>query len=104
VQVLINTDHSVADFDTLSAHVNAVVGEALNHHREHITRVEVHLGDENGAKAGPDDKRCMMEARLEHWPPIAVTHHADSVESAVSGAARALAKAVDHAIGRTQAH
>lgn len=104
MQVLLNTDHSTADFEALSTHVNAVVGEALNHRRGQITRVEVHVGDENGGKSGPDDKRCMMEARLERRPPIAVTHHADSMESAVSGAARALARAVEHAIGRSQAH
>lgn len=101
MQVLLNSDHSVADFDSLSTHVDAVVSEALMHHRDHITRVEVHLGDENGKKSGPDDKRCMMEARLDHRPPVAVTHHADTVESAVHGAARTLAKAIDKAIGRS---
>jgi hypothetical protein len=101
MQVLLNTDHRVGDFDTLSTHVSAVVGEALMHHRDHITRVEVHLGDENGGKPGPDDKRCMMEARLDGRPPIAVTHHADTVESAVRGGARSLAKAIDRVLGRS---
>jgi Sigma 54 modulation protein / S30EA ribosomal protein len=101
MQVLLNTDHSVTDFDTLNMHVDAVVSEALNRHREHITRVEVHIGDENGKKSGPDDKRCMMEARLDRRPPVAVTHHADSVESAVHGAARSLAKAIEKVVGRS---
>jgi hypothetical protein len=101
MQVLLNTDHPAGDFDTLSTHVTAVVDEALMHHRDHITRVEVHLGDENGAKTSPADKRCMMEARLDGRQPIAVTHHADTVESAVHGAARSLAKAIDGVIGRT---
>jgi hypothetical protein len=104
MQVLLNTDHHVGDFDALSTHVSAVVGEALMHHRDHITRVEVHLGDENGAKSGPDDKRCMMEARLDGRPPVAVTHHADTVESAVRGAVRSLAKAIEHALGRSSGH
>ena len=104
MQVLLNSDHSVADFAAMSTHVSAVVDEALNHFRDHVTRVEVHLGDENGKKPGPDDKRCMMEARLDHRKPIAVTHHADTVESAVHGAAQSLAKAIDRAIGRAQAH
>jgi len=101
MQVLLNTDQSVADFDMLSNHVDAVVSEALNHHRHLITRVEVHLGDENGKKSGADDKRCTMEARLDRRPPVAVTHHADTVKSAVRGAARSLAKAVEHVIGRS---
>ena len=101
MQVLLNSDHSVADFAAMSTHVDAVVGEALNHLRDHITRVEVHVGDENGKKPGPDDKRCMMEARLGNRKPIAVTHHADTIESAVHGAARRLAKALDKVIGRS---
>jgi hypothetical protein len=101
MQVLLNTDHPVEDFDTLSKHVSAVVDEALLHHHDRISRVEVHLGDENGSKTGPDDKRCMMEARLDGRPPIAVTHHADTVDAAVHGAARSLAKAIEHVLGRS---
>ena len=101
MQVILNTDHSAGDFNTLSTHVTAIVDEALMHHRDRITRVEVHIGDENGEKSSPGDKRCMMEARMDGHQPIAVTHHADTVESAVHGAARSLAKAIDGVIGRT---
>jgi hypothetical protein len=101
MQVLLNTDHSVADFASLFTHVDAAVRQALDHHRDRITRVEVHVGDENGAKAGPDDKRCTMEARREGRLPIAVTHHADTIESAVNGAARNMDRAIDSAIGRS---
>jgi hypothetical protein len=100
MQVILNTDHPAGDFDSLSTHVSAVVDETLIHYRDRITRVEVHLGDENGAKAGPGDKRCMMEARVDGRPPIAVTHHADTVEAAVHGAARSLAKAIESVLGR----
>ncbi len=102
MQVILNTDHPAGDFDSLSTHVTAVVDEALVHHHNHITRVEVHLGDENGPKTSPGDKRCMMEARVDGRPPIAVTHHADTVESAVHGAARSLAKAIEGVLGRAR--
>jgi hypothetical protein len=101
VQVLINTDHAVSDYEALNAQVQDVVSTALRHFSDHITRVEVHLGDENGAKSGPDDKRCMMEARFEGRKPLVVTHHAGTVESAVHGAAVALAKLLNRALGRT---
>jgi hypothetical protein len=100
MQVLLNSDHSAGNFASLSTHVTAVVDEALVHHHDHITRVEVHLGDENGDKPGPGDKRCMMEARLDGRQPIAVTHHADTIESALHGAARSLAKAIEGVLGR----
>ena len=103
MQVLLNSDHAVADFSTLSMHVDAVVNETLMHHRHHITRVEVHIGDENGKKSGPDDKRCTMEARLDRRPPVAVTHRANTIDSAIHGAARTLAKAIEHVLGRSRA-
>ena len=100
MNVILNTDQPADNFDALSTHVTAVVSEALMHYRDHITRVEVHLGDENGAKPGPGDKRCMMKARVDGRSPIAVTHHAETVDAAVHGAARSLAKAIESVIGR----
>jgi hypothetical protein len=45
----------------------------------------VHLGDENGHKRGGNDKRCMMDARLDGRPPIAVTQQAPPLDQAVDG-------------------
>jgi hypothetical protein len=65
-----------------------------------VHRVEVHVSDENGRKPGPLDKRCMMEARLDGHPPMAVTHHAATVSEAVDGAADKLRHAVDNMLSR----
>jgi hypothetical protein len=54
------------------------------------------LGDENGAKGGQDDKRCMMEARVEKRHPIAVTHHAATLDEAIAGAAGKLRRSLQH--------
>lgn len=101
MKVLIHADPSVGDYDTVTSRVSDVVTGALKHVSDRITRVEVHLGDENGAKGGADDKRCMMEARLEGRQPVAVTHHADTVDAAVHGAAGNLAKVIDGVLGRS---
>ena len=51
--------------DELVQLVEAVVRGALDRFSEQITRVEVHLSDENSDKKfGTDDKRCLLEARL----------------------------------------
>jgi hypothetical protein len=42
----------------------------------------------------------MMEARFEGRSPVAVTHHAETVDLAVHGAAVALAKLIGSASGR----
>ena len=67
---------------------------------EDLTRVEVHLSDENGGKSGPKDKRCKMEARPKGHQPILVSHDADSLTQAVEGAAEKLEHALEHLFGK----
>jgi ribosome-associated translation inhibitor RaiA len=100
MQVQINIDHNIEGNEKLSAFVRGVVESALDHVGDHITRVEVHMSDENGPKSGQKDKRCMMEARLEGHPPIAVTHHDATPGQAVHGAADKLAQLIESTLGR----
>ena len=103
MQIQINTDHNIAGREALSAHIRAVVERALGHERTHLTRVEVHVADENGPKSGPKDMRCAMEARLERHQPLAVTFDAPTVHQAVDGAADKLARLVAHTLEKLQA-
>ena len=79
MQIHINTDHNIHGYESAAASVLTTVENALRRFSSQITRVEVHLGDENASKRGGNDKRCMMEARLEGQQPVAVTHHAATV-------------------------
>lgn len=103
MQVLLNTDKNLTGTEDLSAYVDAEVADALDRFGERITRVEVHLGDENSGKSGADDKRCTMEARLAGRAPLAVTAQAASYELAIAGATEKLARALDSALGRGDA-
>ena len=100
MQIQINTDHNIAGSEAFITQVSGVVESALSRLSDHIMRVEVHLSDESSHKSTPNDKRCMMEARLEHHQPIAVTHHAATAEQAVEGAADKLARLIENTIGR----
>ena len=80
--------------------VQATVEVTLERHLEDLTRVEVHLRDENGGKSGPKDKRCKMEARPKGHQPILVSHDADSLTQAVEGAAQKLEHALEHLFGK----
>jgi len=108
MHIQINTDHNIEGRDALKAHVTSVVESALSPFSEHITRVEVHLGDEDGAtkdrKTGQNDKRCMMEARLESYHPLAVTAHADTLHQSIANAADKLARLVESTFGRLHDH
>jgi len=100
MQIQINTDNNIDGSDELTQQTQSVVESALERFAEHITRVEVHLSDENSSHKGGNDKRCVMEARFEGRQPVAVTDHAENIEQAVNGAADKLEKLLDHELGR----
>jgi len=100
MQIQVNTDHTIQGHEALIAHASRVIEHALSRFSAHITRVEIHLTDENGAKSGLKDMRCMLEARLEGRQPIAVTHEAATVFEAIDGAAGKLVRLIEHTLGR----
>ena len=100
MKIQINTDNHIAGREALCQQAEASVASALGHLEEHVTRVEVHLSDENGNKTAGRDKRCMMEARLEGHQPIAVTDEAETIAQAIDGAADKLKSALDSTLGR----
>lgn len=104
MQIKTNTDRNIEGSEELSAQVEAVVGGALERFSDQITRVEVHLSDENGGRGGSDDKRCMMEARVEGRQPTAVTHEAPTVEEAMEGAAAKLERSLESTLGRLRSY
>jgi ribosome-associated translation inhibitor RaiA len=100
MKVQVNTDHTIEGHEALAARIRGVVENALSRVSDHITRVEVHLTDERGPKRGKNDKRCMMEARLEARQPIAVTDEAATLDLAVNGAADKLARMIEHTLNK----
>ena len=100
MKIQVNTDDNIQGSEELEQQTQATVESVLGHLAEHITRVEIHLSDENSAKGGSDDKRCMMEARLENHQPVAVTDEAATIDQAIDGAAEKLKRSLDHTLGR----
>lgn len=104
MQIQVNTDDHIEGREALIARVEAAVASALDRFSAHITRLEIHLGDENGDKSGQDDKRCMIEARLQGRQPIAVTSHAATLDQAVSGATNKLKRSLDDTLEQLRGH
>ena len=100
MQININTDKTIERHQGLDDHVESVVQAAVGRFGEHITRVEVHLSDENSQKSADGGNRCLLEARVTGYQPIAVSEHALNLHQAISGAAEKLKRAVDSALGR----
>lgn len=103
MQIQINTDHNLKVHESETAQLHRIVEGALGRFEAHITRVEMHLSDENAGKGGPDDKRCLLEARLEGRKPVAASHLAGSLILAVEGAAGKLARSIESDVGRRAA-
>jgi ribosome-associated translation inhibitor RaiA len=100
--IQVNSDSHVDGNVNVIVEVEQKVQRALERYAERITRVEVHLNDENAHKSGPNDQRCLMEARVNGLQPIAVTHKAPTLEQAVDGAADRLKNALDNALGKLE--
>lgn len=100
MKIQFNTGNNIHASQKLTEPLIALIDDGLSRYSHQITRVEAHLTDVDGNKDGPNDKRCMLEARVEGRPPIAVTNTADTHEQAVNGAVDKLMASLDTIIGR----
>ncbi len=100
MNIQINTGHNIQGNEALIAKFSSTIKSALSRLSDHITKVEVHLKDEDGDKKGKNDKRCMIEAHLEGFQPIVVTDHADTLNQALDGAIDKLINLIESTLGR----
>lgn len=102
--IQINTDKNISGTEALSAQYEAQIESELSRFSDHITRIEVHLSDENGHKDGVNTKRCLLEARVEGRQPIAVSNQADTLDQAMDGALVKLTASLDTIMGKLSNH
>jgi ribosome-associated translation inhibitor RaiA len=100
MQIQINTDSNIDSGEKLIRHVEEEIESALERFIDHITSVEAHLSDQNAGKGGPDDKRCVLQARPTGQQPVAVTHNAATIDDACRGAAESMAHLLASRFGR----
>lgn len=100
MQIQINTDDNIEGHDALTAQVEADVRDGLSRFAAQITRVEMHLSDENAEKGGNDDKRCLLEVRPTGQQPMAVTHRAGTLQEASLGALKKMQRMLQSSFGR----
>lgn len=101
MKVQINTDSNIDSDEALDLEVEALVRGAIDRFSDDLTRVEVHLSDENSSKKGGSaDIRCLVEARMRGRDPIVVTHSAANVSEAAEGASRKMRDRLDTVLGK----
>ena len=104
MQIQINSDHQINPSPELASRIQALIRNTLERYSDRITRVEVHLNDQNSVKGGANDKRCLMEARVAGLGPIDANHEAENLQLAIDGAMEKLERAIDHKLGRIAAN
>jgi len=97
-----NADNNLTIHEEFRDKLKDQLSDELNRFSEYITRLEVHFSDENGHKDGQNDKRCMLEARVQGRQPIAVTADANNYELAVDASVEKLKSSLDSVFGRVK--
>jgi ribosomal subunit interface protein len=81
-----NTDKNIHGSEALKNFVSERVEDELKHYAEHLTRIEIHLSDQNAHKAGADDIQCKIEARVQGKQPVLVMAASSEKEKAIEDA------------------
>jgi hypothetical protein len=102
MKIQFNTDKNIEGHERLESFFSSELEKELARFDDKVTRIEVHLGDENSAKGGLNDKRCMIEARPAKMKPIAVTANADSIEKAFFQASEKIKKSLHTTFDKQQ--
>ena len=104
MQFQFNSDSSVMGTENVAERIEAVCRQKLARFEERLTRLEVHVSDENASKGGSDDKTCMIEARPRGGKPLGVTAHAGKVDDAARKAANVLSERLERHFGKGDKH
>lgn len=104
MQFQFNSDSSVMGTENVAERIEVAVRQKLARFEDRLTRLEVHVSDENGPKHGADDKACMIEARPKGGKPMGVTEHAAKVDDAARKAANTLAQRLERHFGKGDKH
>ncbi len=102
--IQLNTDKNLSVHEAFGTKLESLLAEELSRFSEYITRLEVHLSDENSTKEGIKDKRCLLEGRLEGRQPIVVTGLGNTYELAVDSAIDKLKTSLDTILGRIKSN
>lgn len=100
--IQINAGDHVENNERATEYFTELVMKDLDHYAEYLTRVEVHFADINGAKSGPQDKKCTIEARMRGRDPLAVTAQDEKIEKAFNSALGKVKASMRTIVGKMQ--
>ncbi|MCH5715739.1 hypothetical protein [Niabella hibiscisoli] len=102
--IQLHADRSLSIHEEYALKLNGVIARELDRFAELLTRVELHLADENAQRKTKEDKKCTIEAKLKSKHPVTVTSHGNTYDNAVTGAVQKLKASLDTIVGKMQHH
>lgn len=105
MQIQVNTDNQIDGHERLNRYVSQRITEAMQRFGSQLTRVEVHIHDDNSnkKKARGDDIRCVIESRPRGLKPVTVNNVASELDPALKGAIDKMERALEHTFGKLHA-
>jgi hypothetical protein len=103
MDIQVRTDYHVKGDEGLIAYVEGEVASGLEPFARRITTVQVHLGEESGARKGPPELRCAIEVRPTGHAPVAVTRRGSTKDVVLRGAVSDMRTALERLFGRIDA-
>jgi ribosome-associated translation inhibitor RaiA len=100
MKIQFNTDKNIEGTEMIETFVSEKISSALKYFVDKITRIEVHLSDQNADKGGTDDIQCKIEARIEGIQPVIVVSKGGSKEKVLDDAVDKMKAALGSIIGK----
>jgi len=100
MKIQFNTDKNIQGTENLEAFVSESINSKLKRFADKISRIEVHLSDQNSQKESTDDIQCKIEARIEGLQPILAIGKSNTKEKAFNDAINKMKAALDTVIGK----
>lgn len=90
----VDTDRNIAGNDGLVVSIDARIENDAIRSIGRIVCMKVHLTNEDAGKTGEDDKRCVMETRLEERQSVAMREDPAMLQFAVHWSAHRLGRMI----------
>jgi len=100
MKIQLNTDKNIKNTLKFESFVSEKLNGSFKRFANKITRIEVHITDQNADKKSTDDIQCRLEARLEGLKPIVVASKNSSKEKALNDAIKKLKATLDSVMGK----
>lgn len=104
MHIQVNSDNFINGDERVIEVAEAAVRSDLEHFEDRLTRIEVHLKDQNGEKHGPDHIRCTIEARPRGLAPVSAHDDGADIPAALKGAAKKLKARLSSEFEKLEAH